>query len=112
MFDFDPYQLSWVLLSAGALTVSLVIYYWLISRFTKVTGFFYSAVLCLFLLVPAPVPNYENFYAPAYVVYIFETFFQIKGAPALSGQILLLSITALIVVLLSGRYFFRAKNRK
>ena len=110
MFNFDPYQLSWVVLSAGSLAVSLVIYYWLISRFTKVTGFFYSAVLCVFLLVPAPVPNYENFYAPAYVVYIFETFFQIKGAPGLSGQILLLSITAVIVLLLAGRYFFRIKK--
>ena len=110
MFDFDPYQLSWVVLSAGSLAVSLAIYYGLISRFTKVTGFLYSAALCIFLLVPAPVPNYENFYAPAYVVYIFETFFQIKGAPALSGQILLLSITALMVLLLAGRYFFRIKK--
>ena len=110
MFDFDPYQLSWVVLSAGSLAVSLAIYYWLISRFTKVAGFFYSALLCVFLLVPAPVPNYESFYAPAYIVYIFETFFQIKGAPTLSGQILLLSITALMVLLLAGRYFFRIKK--
>jgi hypothetical protein len=112
MFDLSAYQISWAFLFLGALIVSLVIYYWLRRSFGAFVGVFCSVILFTFLLAPAPVPNYEGFYAPACFVYIFETFFQIQGAPALSGKILLFSMSALTVLLLAGGYFFRAKERE
>ncbi len=112
MFDVSPYQISWVMLAAGSLMVGLAMYYWLRRQFSEFHRVFFSAMLPLFLLVPAPLPNYEGFYAPAYIVYLFEAFFQIKGEPGLSGQILLISLASFIILCLAGRYFYEAKNRE
>ena len=112
MFDLSPYQISWAFLFLGSLTVSLVVYYWLRRRFGIFGSVFCSVILFTFLLAPAPVPNYEGFYAPACFVYIFETFFQIRGTPALSGKILVFSIAVLSFLLIAGRYFLSANRRE
>ncbi len=44
------------------------------------------------LLLPAPVPGYENQWAPAFVVFLFEGLFQQQGAPEVAGRILLAGV--------------------
>ena len=59
-----------------------------------------------FLIIPAPIPNHQGYFAPAYVVFIFETFFQIKGSSTISGQVLILALgTVFSLMMVAGRYF-------
>ena len=50
------------------------------------------------MLVPAPVPGYDN-YAPAFIVFLFESLFQRNGEPFLAG--LILGAAALMATLLA-----------
>ena len=45
--------------------------------------------LLVIVLVPAQIPRQTDDYAPAFVVFAFETLFQHNGAPAAAGRILL-----------------------
>ncbi len=51
--------------------------------------------LCLpLMLTPAPVPGFPGYFAPAYMVALFETLFQIDGQPAQSLKLLLAALLA------------------
>ena len=108
--EFSPYQISWLVLFLGSLVVSYITYQWLRKRLSVFSSLCCGTAVALFFLVPAPVPGYSGYYAPAYIVLIFEAFFQIDGSPAFSGQILMVSLVGLMVVLFAGRYLFRNKR--
>jgi hypothetical protein len=57
----------------------------------------------LLLLVPAPVPGYAGYIAPAFVVFVFETVFQAHGRPAAAILILVVTgaVGALVTLLLT-----------
>ncbi len=50
------------------------------------------------LLVPAPIPQMSDNFAPAFVVLVFEGLFQREGSPA--GSLIILATAAVLVVLL------------
>lgn len=52
------------------------------------------------LLVPAPIPEYQGYYAPAILVAVFETFFQQPGNPAFALFVLKVSCAILWIFLL------------
>ena len=62
------------------------------------------AGLAAFFVTPAPVPGYDGHLAPAFVVMVFEGFFQTDGAPAVSLRMLLLSITITLTLTALGRF--------
>ena len=67
------------------------------------------------MLLPAPVPGYPEQLAPAFIVCIFEAFFQIEGTPGQSLRILGagVAVTLLLVALghyLMSRYFAPARS--
>jgi hypothetical protein len=65
------------------------------------------ALLIAFFLVPAPVPNYETELAPAFIVLIFETFFQIEGQPQGSIRNLLIGFVVALGVSFLAHFLFR-----
>ena len=58
------------------------------SRFLHI---WLRAMSLALMLTPAPVPNFEGHYAPAYIVALFESVFQLQGEPAQSLKLLLAS---------------------
>lgn len=58
-----------------------------------------------FFLLPAPVPNYDGNMAPAFVVAIFELFFQADGRPGIALRILGLGLTAMVGMVCAAHYF-------
>ena len=65
------------------------------------------ALLIAFFLVPAPVPNYETQLAPAFIVLIFETFFQTEGQPQGSMRNLLIGVVVALGLSFLAHFLFR-----
>mgnify|MGYP003315241908 CR=1 FL=1 len=105
MTDMTPYWIGWVVLVGASFSVSLVVFYWLRLLLGFFSSFLTSTLLFVLLTFPAPIPNYEGYFAPAYVVLIFETFFQIKGSSMMSGQVLVLALFSALILIIAGRYF-------
>ena len=84
-----PYVWGWVIAAAGALLAVLALTQaW---RGLPLPGLrrWLTWLIPVWLLLPAPVPGYEEQLAPAFVVFLFEWLFQRDGSPALAGSILL-----------------------
>ena len=109
MTDMTTYWIGWVVLVGASFAVSLVVFYWLRLLLGFFSSFLMSMLLFVLLTVPAPIPNYEGYFAPAYVVFIFETFFQIKGSSKMSAQVLILALVSAFILMMTGRYL---SNRK
>ena len=110
VIDMTPYWIGWGILVGASFLVSLVVFYWLRLLLSFFSTFLLSTLLFVFLTVPAPIPNYEGYFAPAYVVFIFETFFQIKGSSKMSAQVLILALVSALILIMTGAYLFRKKR--
>ena len=100
---------AWILIAAGGLVGGLCFYYLValclrnssdkqrlkVRRF----GLYLSAALICFFVTPAPLPAHEEKLAPAFVVVIFENFFQTQGKPEEAFWILTISISAVLISL-------------
>ena len=62
-------------------------------------GLYLAAALTCFFVTPAPLPAHEGQLAPAFVVVIFENFFQTQGKPEEAFWILTISISTLLLLL-------------
>jgi multisubunit Na+/H+ antiporter MnhB subunit len=56
--------------------------------------YIFVALVFFFFLIPAPLPNYPEVFAPAFVVFIFEFLFQSNGSPNESRNILIVGLAA------------------
>ena len=108
--DITPYWIGWSVLVGASFLVSLVAFYWFHLLLGFFSSFLSSTLLFVFLTVPAPIPNYEGYFAPAYVVFIFETFFQIKGSSKMSAQVLMLTLVSAFILMMAGRYLSNKKK--
>ena len=68
------------------------------------------ALAAVLLLLPAPVPDFEPYYAPAVVVLVFEAALQRDGQPALAASLLFGAIVA-VTVLVAGYRFWKGRRR-
>ena len=95
------YSLAWWLVGLAGLGGLFGLYMLLRQYSRRFPLALLVCVLAAVLFVPAPVPNYEGQWAPAFVVAIFEGFFQLEGRP---GQALQILTAALLfgLVLVSG----------
>lgn len=88
-------------------------FFFLLTR--RVGSLFVRTLLrCLgavWILLPAPVPNYPGNYAPAFVVWVFEGVLQSDGEPLLSIQILLWSSLAVLCLVVFW-YLVFGRNEK
>ena len=69
------------------------------------------AVAAVLLFVPAPVPKFDPYYAPAFVVLVFEAALQRDGQPALAASILFAAVVA-VTVLVGGYGFWRRRRSR
>ena len=100
---------AWILIAAGGLIGGLCFYYLVVlclrnssdKRRSKVKrfGLYLSAALTCFFVTPAPLPGHDEQLAPAFVVVIFENFFQTQGRPEEAFWILTISTSTLLLFL-------------
>ena len=102
------YSIAWIIIIVCALGGAGVLY-WLLRGFSKpLIRNLIIALAVVFFVVPAPLPGYPEQLAPAFVVGIFEAFFQIDGAPMVSIRIMLVSMT-LAAGLVAASHFVLAR---
>ncbi len=90
----SAYAIAWLVISGSALFGAVVLYLLLRKWQRPLLRALIISLTLTFFLLPAPVPNHEAQLAPAFVVLVFETFFQIDGAPTVSMRILALGLCA------------------
>ena len=121
----DP-TAAWILIAAGGLTGGLCTYYSVVLCFgnssdkrrskVKRFGLYLAAALTCFFITPAPLPAHDEQWAPAFVVVIFENFFQTQGRPEEAFWILAISISTLLLFIflifkVVDRFFgFKVRN--
>jgi len=104
----DP-TAAWILIAAGGLLGGLCVYFSVVLCFrnssdkrrskVKRFGLYLAAALTCFFVTPAPLPAHDEQLAPAFVVVIFENFFQTQGNPEEAFWILIISISTLLLLL-------------
>ena len=62
-------------------------------------GLYLASALTCFFVTPAPLPAHDEQLAPAFVVVIFEKFFQTQGRPEEAFWILTISVSTLLLLL-------------
>lgn len=107
----NPYGLAWVVA-----VVSVLLGLFALHRLTRGlhwprTRTVLAVLLAVLLLVPAPVPGFEDRYAPAFVVFVFEWLFQQAGHPRTAGMILGAAAALALALLLLAGVFRRRKAR-
>lgn len=68
------------------------------------------AVVCFFV-TPTAVPRFEGTWAPAFVVAIFESFFQIEGEPVVAVLSLLAGIFLGVTIAITVRRAFKQQTQ-
>jgi hypothetical protein len=94
------YILAWLIM---ALLTPLALY--ALLRATRGWGLLWSrrvlaVLLASWLLVPAPIPNFSDNYAPAFFVFVFEAVFQHGGKPRVAGVILAMTTVGVLLAML------------
>ena len=77
------------------------------SRFLRI---WLRALSLALMLTPAPVPNFEGYYAPACIVALFEAVFQLQGQPAQSLKLLL--ATCLLATVVAALWSWLGPGRR
>ena len=100
---------AWILIAVGGLVGGLCFYYSAVLCFrsssdkrrskVKRFGLYLAAALTCFFVTPAPLPSHSEQLVPAFVVVIFENFFQTQGKPEEAFWILTISISTLLLFL-------------
>ncbi len=80
------------------------------ARWPRKLRYIFVTLVFVFFLLPAPVPSYAGVYAPAFVVFIFESLFQSAGQPNESQGILVLGLGVVSIIGLLALVVFRAKK--
>lgn len=88
----SAYAIAWIVIVACVLAAAAILFRLLRNMDKPLVRTLLISLLVTLSLAPAPVPGHPEQWAPAFVVYIFETFFQIDGAPQVSLRILLLAV--------------------
>ena len=86
------YTIAWIVAAIAGLVGSICLY--MLTR--SMRGGVLRSLLCLLplvlLLVPAPVPAFQDHFAPAFVVAIFESAFVADGQPRAALVILTVAL--------------------
>ena len=111
-----PYSNAWIVIAVlaviGAYCLNLLLRGSRPSpqRWPRKLRDIFVTLVFVFFLLPAPVPNYPGIYAPAFVVFIFESLFQSSGQPNESRGILVLGLGVVGIIGLLASVVFRSNN--
>lgn len=94
----SAHSIAWWVIIVAALVGAGTFYYLLRNVGKPLLRLLAVTLTTAFFIVPAPVPGYAEQLAPAFVVCVFELFFQTEGQPEVSLRILLtaLGLTGLL----------------
>lgn len=84
------YTQAWLLIIAMGMGGGLALHRLLRFIAWPVVRWSLTFITVLLLVVPAPIPGHEGTWAPAFIVAVFELFFQIEGEP--TSAILMLGV--------------------
>ena len=98
------YSIAWLIIGAAAAGGAAFLYFMLRNLSKPLIRKLILVTTVVFFVVPAPVPEYPGQLAPAFVVCIFEAFFQIDGAPMVSLRILLVAMAAAAAVVAASHF--------
>ena len=100
----------WIVAMVAA--VACLGFFFLLTRrvYPQILRILLRCLGAVWLLLPAPVPMYPGYYAPAFVVLVFEGLLQAEGSPGLSLRILGFGSVA-VVVLVTVWYFVFGRKR-
>jgi len=113
MFTFEEYLTGW-LVYMGLIIGVLAVFWWL-TRFIKWVSVKHSLrlIVSAILLVPVPVPDTANFWAPAWIVGALELIFSGLENFIPIGQRLLVAVAmALVIYALLTLLWVFIKRRK
>lgn len=97
------YTIAWIIIVGCTLIGAITFYKWLaVIGNGWVRALLVASAVALFV-TPAPVPGYDGQWAPAFLVMVFEAFFQTDGQPATSTRLLLLSLVVMLTLTVLGR---------
>ncbi len=99
----DGYLIAWLVVALGAVGIGVGLFL-LLRRTNALARRLLIAAALAAMLLPAPVPGHAEQLAPAFVVCIFEAFFQIDGAPGQSLRVLLIGLAAVLLLTVLGHY--------
>ncbi|MFW6094680.1 MAG: hypothetical protein ACODAC_11960 [Pseudomonadota bacterium] len=106
-----PYEWAWLAVAVSGplalLALGRATRGWL-PRLRPVVGW----LLLVWLLLPAPVPGYPGHYAPAFLVFTFESLFQNPGRPDDAAAILLAGTAAALALALLAGIVRRRRNAR
>ena len=111
------YATAWMVIGAsavvGAYSLNLLIKGTRRSRAgsPRKLRYIFVALVFFFFLIPAPLPNYPEVFAPAFVVFVFEFLFQSNGSPNESRNILIVGLAAVTLIGLFSLFAFRSKRK-
>ncbi|XOV82024.1 MAG: hypothetical protein ACFHXK_14285 [bacterium] len=100
--------LAWIIISVATLIGASAM--WITFSRHQIGGFARTSIIALLValfLVPAPVPGYESELAPAFIVLIFEVFFQIEGQPQGSMRNLLIGVVVALLLSVLAHFLLR-----
>ena len=100
--------IAWMIIGSATLLGAVAM--WVTFSRHQVGGLLRTSIVALLIvlfIVPAPVPNYESELAPAFIILIFETFFQTEGQPQGSMRNLLIGFVIALCLSFLAHYLFR-----
>ena len=106
----EDYSLAWTVILLAALGGAVST--WLLLRPLSSLAVKVSVIAALlgFFLAPTQVPQAPEVLAPAFVVVVFEAFFQIDGTPLPALMSLVTSVVAALVISLVVVFFYQRKS--
>jgi len=106
----SSYTIAWVVVLGMAGLGSIALFALLGNIKNNLVRVLIVVLSATVLVVPAPVPGYDDQLAPAFIVYLFESMFQTDGHPQTSLRVLLLSLSLVGVLVVLGFWVYRLIN--
>lgn len=106
-----PYLIAWTVIVVTGVIGAVGLFY--LTRELNPPGLqlLIRILIPVWLLLPAPVPNFPGNYAPAFLIAIFEGLLQVDGQPAQSLRLLLFASTAVMLGVLGWRMLLVRRTR-
>lgn len=102
----STHSIAWVVIVLATTLNAATLFHLLRNRRRLVLRALCIATISTFFMVPAPIPGHAEQFAPAFIVCLFEFFFQIDGSPGLSFRILVLATGLAVLLTWLGHNFF------